>query len=332
MQTSSGIRSPFLRPERFCHTGFQKCVFTPLDDYHKLMATCCPYQMMFEFHITVSDSRTARGQNSTTLWGIGIDDPTYKYPSHVTAEDFLLIVDKVASEIASIGRERGRETDAQKMIAGLRERKEYGERAILEYCVNLYTQSSFLFRAFHQDLGDYYALDAGKLANYERLLSLYVESYGKSHIGTVYRGAMLNDERLKLHVGSDYYTAWYSNTYLSTSKCRQVAEMFGNTLMIIEIDEVSDNKGKSVDVSELSVFPEEEEVLLTPEYMLFKVKQPEFDSNLNKHIIYLTSTLSSVYSSIVKDENVRRQSRRKRNNDSPRGMFNRPRKGFDDDD
>jgi hypothetical protein len=93
----------------------------------------------------------------------------------------------------------------------------------------------------YQDLGDYYGLDAQNLRSYEQLLNLYVERYGKSYNGIVYRGAMLNDEKLKLYVASDYYTAWYSDAYLPTSKCRQVAEMFGNSLMIIGIDNVSDS-------------------------------------------------------------------------------------------
>ena len=67
--------------------------------------------------------------------------------------------------------------------------------------------------------------------------------------------------------------------------------MFGNTLIIIDIGNVSDNEEKVVDVSELSAFPQGEEVLLTPAYMLFKFKQTEFDPSLNKHMRYLTSTL-----------------------------------------
>ncbi len=53
-------------------------------------------------------------------------------------------------------------------------------------------------------------------------LSWYIElvSYGKSYIGTVYRGATMNDEKLILHLISDIHTEWYSSTYLSTNKFR----------------------------------------------------------------------------------------------------------------
>ncbi len=127
--------------------------------------------VIHSFHISVTDSRATWSRESICLYRIIRNWSVGSYPSHISVKDFLPTVGKAVSEIISIGRERKCESDAQKMCANLREMKEYGEQTILKYCVKLYTQSSFLFRALHQDLGDYYDLDAQKLHNYERLLN-----------------------------------------------------------------------------------------------------------------------------------------------------------------
>ena len=127
------------------------------------------------------------------------------------------------------------------------------------------------------------------LFNYIQLLNLYIERYGKSHTGTVYRGVHLDDEKLKFYLTADTDTEWHSLSYLSTSKSRQVAELFGNVLIIIDIQNSSNDTGKAVDISKLSSIPDEEEVLLTPRYKLFKMKQHEFDPINKKPIIYFTS-------------------------------------------
>lgn len=257
-------------------------------------------------HVTDPNHNTSE---TIHLYVDGEDEDDYGFCSRIarapeeSPEDLFKMVDNAANEILCVGKERQKILDAEKMSAGLLAMKKESTRAILEHCVRLYTQSSFLFRACHRDLGDYYALDSNKLFNYRKLLQSYISSYEKPYIGTVYRGATLSDEKLQFYVTSDLTTMWYSNTFLSTSKSRQVAEMFGNTLMIISIEDNSDIQGKAVDISEVSTFPDEKEVLLTPKYLLFKVKQPEFDSNLKKHILYLTSTLTPVYNSIQKQKN-----------------------------
>jgi hypothetical protein len=206
----------------------------------------------------------------------------------------LRTVNQAANEILIIGREQGQAHTAQEMSNGLFEMKDKDEQATLEYCIKLYTKASFLYRACHHDLGNYYSIDDRKLYNYTTLLNWYIDRYGKSYIGTVYRGALLNDEKLKLYLTNDIDSQWYSPTYLSTSKSRKIAEIYGNVLFIINIQKSDKSTEKAVDISELSAIPDEEEILLTPKYLLFKEKHPEFDSKINKHIIYLTSTNPSV--------------------------------------
>jgi hypothetical protein len=213
---------------------------------------------------------------------------------NIEFQKLLRTVDQAANEILIIGREEGKANTAREMSNGLLEMKEKDEQVALEYCIKLYTKASFLYKACHHDLGDYYSIDDRKLFNYTTLLDWYIDRYGKLYIGTVYRGTRLDDERLKLYLTNDIDTPWYSPTYLSTSKSRKVAELFGNVLFIISIQKSEDSTEKAVDISEVSDIPAEEEILLTPKYLLFKEKHPEFDPNINKHIIYLTSTHPSV--------------------------------------
>jgi len=213
---------------------------------------------------------------------------------NIEFQKLLRTVDQAANEILIIGREEGKANTAREMSNGLLEMKEKDEQVALEYCIKLYTKASFLYKACHHDLGDYYSIDDRKLFNYTTLLDWYIDRYGKLYIGTVYRGTRLDDERLKLYLTNDIDTPWYSPTYLSTSKSREVAEIYGNALFIINIQKSDRSTEKAVDISELSAIPDDEEVLLTPKYLLSKMKQPEFDPILKKHIIYLTSTNSSI--------------------------------------
>ena len=48
----------------------------------------------------------------------------------------------------------------------------------------------------------------------------------------------------------------------------------------------------NMDISSLSAYPEEEEVLIRPG-RAFKIEQVEFDRTKNKHLIYLTSISTS---------------------------------------
>jgi hypothetical protein len=223
----------------------------------------------------------------------------------------LQTVNQAAHEILTIGRERRREYIAHEISNGLFEMQGQGERVILEYCIKQYTKSSFLYRACHRHLGDYYSIDNEKLSHYIELLNQYVNRYGKTYTGTVYRGATWNDGKLKLHLTSDINTIWYSPTYLSTSKSRQVAELYGNVLIIIDIRELSGTKGKGIDISGISAIPDEEEVLLTPRYELIQLRQSEYDPILKKHLIYLTSASPSVSPSIQNNQYDYRNIKRK---------------------
>ena len=121
---------------------------------------------------------------------------------------------------------RGHLDIAQKMSCTLLDMKETEEQRILEHCVKLYTMASFVYRACHRDLNDQYSFNNAEVSHYIELLNRYMEHCGKSYSGTIYRGASVDSERLKWYLVSDIDTEWYSLTYLSTSKSRQVAEIY----------------------------------------------------------------------------------------------------------
>lgn len=101
---------------------------------------------------------------------------------------------------------------------------------------------------------------------------------------TLYRGELLNENMKECYrqaVGT--LKSWLAFT--STSKNRQLAEVFGDTLFIITFDK---NEGFSItrDISGVSQFPMEEEVLLRSG-VIFMVEKIEIDHTNAKCIIYL---------------------------------------------
>ncbi len=101
---------------------------------------------------------------------------------------------------------------------------------------------------------------------------------------TVYRGTNMTDEMIeqyKLAVGTDIRFL----AFTSTSKNRQVAEMYssGNTLFVIKLN----NSGFLRDISLLSFYPDEQEVLLNAGHP-FKVVRVERNLNYEKYWIHLS--------------------------------------------
>ncbi len=104
----------------------------------------------------------------------------------------------------------------------------------------------------------------------------------------VYRGMNLTDEMLeeyKQAVGTKI--KWLSFT--STSTDRRIAEEFGgNTLFIIQIIRKGGYNESAADISSISFYSHEQEVLLSDGYIL-KVDRLERDSTSGKYLIYMTA-------------------------------------------
>ena len=172
-------------------------------------------------------------------------------------------------------------TEANWMVEQLKACKTKSRREISRLCIHLYTRESFLYRILNAALRE---SDFSKLETLGPLCFL-IRDYSRTcseFVGTVYRGLDLTMDMInsyKQALGT--WRTWPS--YTSTSKDRSMAELLGNTLFIIEITELTLNSPRSYDLTDISQFPSEKEVLL-PAGTSFLITDVEINSN-SKHIV-----------------------------------------------
>ena len=100
----------------------------------------------------------------------------------------------------------------------------------------------------------------------------------------VYRGMDLTADMIDEYKDAiGFKIVWPA--YTSTTKDRRVAETYGNALFIITIHNFCQPRG---DISSISQYPDEQEVLLNPQYR-FKVKKVERDPTSGKYLVYMKS-------------------------------------------
>jgi hypothetical protein len=173
------------------------------------------------------------------------------------------------------------ETEAQWIAEQLRACKTKARREVSKTCIHLYTRESFLYHVLNTALRD---TDYSKLDTLGPLCFL-IRDYSHTYtefIGTVYRGVQLSTAAIQSYkqaIGS--WRTWPS--YTSTSKNRNMADFRGNTLFIIEIIDIIYSSTRAFDVSGISHYPSEEEVLL-PAGISFQVISVEQDLR-QKYII-----------------------------------------------
>lgn len=154
---------------------------------------------------------------------------------------------------------------------------------VAKQCIRFYTKDSFLYYTLNEALRtqDYTKLDTlGPLCYLIRNYSRLEEEY----IGTVYRGLQLTYEDIESyreHIGE--WKTWLA--FASASKNRRMAEMFGNTLLIIEITDVKLSSPRAYDIAHLSGHPDEEEVLL-PAGVSFQIQKVEQEAS-QRYLIYV---------------------------------------------
>ncbi|CAF1616628.1 unnamed protein product [Didymodactylos carnosus] len=100
--------------------------------------------------------------------------------------------------------------------------------------------------------------------------------------GLVYRGVLLDPHQIESYKNAVGKGSKEWLNFSSASKNRALAEIYGNTLFVINIP----SKSQPIDISSVSNFPEEEEVLL-PASTSFQIEKVEYDENAKKHYIYL---------------------------------------------
>ncbi|CAF1001047.1 unnamed protein product [Rotaria sordida] len=156
------------------------------------------------------------------------------------------------------------------------------QEEINECCVHLYTRESFLYKLLNKTLRED---DISKVDTLGPFAYLLYESSSnlKKHLyqGVVYRGAklesdMIDDYKKALNDGCRSWSG-----FTSTSRNRRKAEKFGNILFIIDIL----RSNTAIDVSSLSEYPSEQEVLIGAGWN-FSINNIEFDHN-GKQIIYI---------------------------------------------
>ncbi|CAF1455523.1 unnamed protein product [Adineta ricciae] len=245
---------------------------------------------LIDTHQNVRCERFSYPEKPVKSFGIDIkwDNSLIKHWKE-THEDLITnypaVVELTVQGILHEGKLLKKDIDAQR-IANYLKTCEPNWDQLGRCAIRLYTASSFLCDSVNTALRNKDMTKVDTLGPFCYLLSerLFSGDYCPNQI--LYRGATLTNEMIEEYkqvVGTEI--TWLSFT--STTKDRCVAEMYtGNVLFIITL------KYKiwsyEQDVSSISYYPDEAEVLLTAGYQ-FHVDKVEFDSINEKHIIYMTT-------------------------------------------
>lgn len=157
-------------------------------------------------------------------------------------------------------------------------------------CVHLYTWDSFWYKLINRITRSSQKLTHEHFRIFGPfcwLLQCYLRQTMTTDLVTVYRGVDLTeDEREKFMKDQIIF-----RSFTSTTKNRTLAEWYGNTLLIIDLDLKAARCGSSI--AHVSNFPEEEEFLI---WILtgFDFVKYEYDNENQKHIIFLKSSHMNV--------------------------------------
>ena len=135
-------------------------------------------------------------------------------------------------------------------------------REVSQLCAMFYTRQTFLCEVLNQALGNCDLQKLNTVGPYAYLLSNHART-GKAYCSTVYQGAELDATHIDEYKNAlGMWRPW--PTFSSTSKHRSLAESLGNTLLVIEIIAGLPTTPRGFDVSELSKFSDEGEVVIPP--------------------------------------------------------------------
>ena len=211
-------------------------------------------------------------------------DSSLKPHEHHLSEVIELIVDGITKE----GTLLNETYQTQLMGTRLRNVDMKSEEEIYACCVHLYTLNSFLFRLINLSLRNE---DRNKIDTRGPYCFILSWGFYNSHIVeennalTVYCGCTSTDEIIEGYKRAAGARVFW-RPFTSTSKNREVAEMFsGNTLFSISLGNCMD--GRYRDISSLSQYPEEEEVLLN-ENTCLQIENVLFNQHNKRCTIMLT--------------------------------------------
>jgi hypothetical protein len=144
----------------------------------------------------------------------------------------------------------------------------------------------FLYKVVNQCLRDDDMSKITTLGPYCFLLINALWLLRRNENVTLYRGSKLTEEMLtdyKANVGKG--RSW--KAFTSTTRKRNTAEHFGNTLFIISVVQMPFKPAYWTALSEYSQYPEEDEVLL-PAAVTYIINNVQYDNETKKHLIYVT--------------------------------------------
>ncbi|CAF0934387.1 unnamed protein product [Didymodactylos carnosus] len=199
--------------------------------------------------------------------------------------------DAAAKGILNEGLSLGKEQEARKLAQELQSLKDGGKFVMLQMSVQLFTKSSFLDKLVNKTLLEGDDSKMKTLGRYCHLLDRYfaeIDDQAKLYDIMVYGGANLNLALLRTYIDAIGTLSKKWLGFSSASKNAKLAELFGNTLFIIRMHRTyGEGINKVADISKISNFPEEEEVLFTAgiEFIIEKV---EIHCTGKKFRIYLT--------------------------------------------
>lgn len=198
------------------------------------------------------------------------------------------LLDLAASGILREGRLLNQSIEAEWISSQLAAMKGKSSEEMNKTVLNLYTRESFLYRLINATLRDNDQSKLDTLGAFSQLLfhcdcSPDLRPFG--YQGELYRGAQLDEETIQSYEAAvGKVKTW--DAFSSTSKVRATAESFGNVLFIINRAKSTKYRFAGMDISSISAYPEEEEVLIRAARD-FLVEKVERNDKKDKYLIYL---------------------------------------------
>ncbi|CAF4831885.1 unnamed protein product, partial [Rotaria sp. Silwood2] len=196
------------------------------------------------------------------------------------------IVEEAAQGIIAEGEKLDCIAEARWLAEKLRSVKSQSKPEIQKMSLKLYTFESFLYKRLNTALRNKEKTAIATLGPFCYLIWSTLLPFGfeeKNFSGVVYRGMTLDQSQIQSYMNVAGNNQWYSwLCFSSTSKNRLKAEQFGNTLFIID----NETAREGVDISSISAFPDEEEVLLQAS-TTFQVVKVTYSDVKKKYEVHL---------------------------------------------
>ena len=199
---------------------------------------------------------------------------------------YAVQVERAAEGILVEGKKLGKTQQASSIAKALIGVKDKEWLEIAKCCIYQYTCETFLYKLINNALREQDWSKVDTLGPFCHLLSMVdtASTLVNCHRykGLVYRGMKLTKAQIRSYeeaIGQGL-KQWLN--FSSTSRNREAAENFGNTLLIIDLQ--SDYHG--LHIASISRYPKEDEVLLRAS-QTFWVKEVKYDLTSKKYHIYV---------------------------------------------